>query len=53
MEKVRKTAGWKKFLNDSLILGVDEKSDATRAFLVTYEDMLRDVLKDAGAKVVR
>jgi putative tricarboxylic transport membrane protein len=52
-EKVRKTAGWKKFLSDSLLLNVDEKADQTRAFLITYEDKLRDVLKDAGAKVVR
>jgi putative tricarboxylic transport membrane protein len=53
MEKVRQTPGWKKFISDNLLLNVDEKSDATRAFLVNYENMLRDVLKDAGAKVVR
>jgi putative tricarboxylic transport membrane protein len=53
MEKVRKTAGWKKFLADNQLLNVDEKSDASRAFLVSYENMLRDVLKDAGVKVVR
>lgn len=52
-EKLRKTAGWKKFLADNQLLGVDEKSDASKKFLVTYEDMLRVVLKDAGAKVVR
>ena len=52
-EKVRKTAGWKKFLADNQLLNVDEKSDASKAFLGTYENMLRDVLKDAGAKVVR
>lgn len=52
-EKLRKTAGWKKFLADNQLLGVDEKSEASKKFLVTYEDMLRVVLKDAGAKVVR
>jgi putative tricarboxylic transport membrane protein len=52
-EKLRKTAGWKKFLADNQLLGVDEKSDASKKFLITYEDMLRVVLKDAGAKVVR
>ena len=51
-EKVRKTAGWKKFLADNQLLGVDEKSADTTKFLGTYEDMLRVVLKEAGAKVV-
>jgi putative tricarboxylic transport membrane protein len=52
-EKIRKTAGWKKFLSDNQLLGVDEKPDASRAFLIGYENMLRDVLKDAGVKVAR
>ena len=52
-DKLRKTAGWKKFLADNQLLGVEEKSDASKTFLETYEDMLRVVLKDAGAKVVR
>jgi putative tricarboxylic transport membrane protein len=52
-EKLRKTAGWKKFLADNQLLGVDEKSAESKKFLVAYEDMLRVVLKDAGAKVVR
>lgn len=52
-EKVRQTAGWKKFLTDSLLQNVNENSEASRKFLVGYENMLRDILKDAGAKVVR
>lgn len=52
-EKVRASAGWKKFLTDNQLLGVNEKADDSKKFLVTYEDMLRVVLKDAGAKVVR
>jgi len=52
-DKVRNTAGWKKFLQDNQLLGVSEKSEDSKKFLATYEDMLRGVLKDAGAKVVR
>jgi putative tricarboxylic transport membrane protein len=52
-EKVRQTAAWKKFLSDSLLQNVNENSAASRTFLVSYENMLRDILKDAGVKVVR
>jgi putative tricarboxylic transport membrane protein len=51
-DKVRNTAGWKKFLADNQLLGVSEKSEESKKFLGTYEDMLRVVLKEAGAKVV-
>jgi putative tricarboxylic transport membrane protein len=51
-DKVRNTAGWKKFLADNQLLGVNEKSADTTKFLGQYEDMLRVVLKEAGAKVV-
>lgn len=52
-DKVRKTAGWKKFLDDNQLENVNEKSAATRTFLTAYENQLRDILKEAGAKVVR
>jgi putative tricarboxylic transport membrane protein len=52
-EKLRTTAGWKKFLADSQLNNVDEKPDATRKFLGEYADQLRGILKEAGAKVVR
>src|SRR5215213_9387345 len=52
-EKLRKTAGWKKFLADSQLNNVDEKPEATRKFLAEYAEQLRGILKEAGAKVVR
>jgi putative tricarboxylic transport membrane protein len=52
-EKLRKTAGWKKFLTDSQLNDVDERPEATRKFLTAYADQLRGILKEAGAKVVR
>ena len=52
-EKLRQTAGWKKFLADSQLENVNEKSAQTRTFLTAYEEQLRGILKEAGAKVVR
>jgi putative tricarboxylic transport membrane protein len=52
-ERLRQTAGWKKFLVENQLEQVDENSAATRAFLVKYEDQLRGILKEGGAKVVR
>jgi putative tricarboxylic transport membrane protein len=52
-ERLRQTAGWKKFLAENQLEQVDENSAATRAFLVKYEDQLRGILKEGGAKVVR
>jgi putative tricarboxylic transport membrane protein len=52
-ERLRQTAGWKKFLVENQLEQVDENSAATRAFLVRYEDQLRAILKEGGAKVVR
>jgi putative tricarboxylic transport membrane protein len=52
-DKLRTTAGWKKFLADSQLNNVNEKSAQTRTFLTAYEDQLRGILKEAGAKVVR
>ena len=52
-DKLRASAGWKKFLADSQLENVNEKSAQTRTFLTSYEDQLRGILKDAGAKVVR
>ena len=53
LDKLRQTAGWKKFLADSQLENVNEKSGQTRTFLTAYEGQLRDILKEAGAKVVR
>ncbi len=52
-EKLRKTAGWKKWLADSQLNNVDEKPEATKKFLAAYAEQLRGILKEAGAKVVR
>lgn len=52
-ERLRQTDGWKKFLKENLLEQVNENSAATRAFLVTYENDLREILKQGGAKVVR
>jgi putative tricarboxylic transport membrane protein len=51
--KLRNTAGWKKFLADNQLDNVNEKSAQTRTFLTAYEEQLRSILKEAGAKVVR
>jgi putative tricarboxylic transport membrane protein len=52
-DKLRQSAGWKKFLADNQLENVSEKSAQTRTFLTSYEEQLRGILKDAGAKVVR
>ena len=52
-EKVTKTAGWQKFLTDNQLQGIYTKSAETKAFLDQYENQVRDILKEAGAKVVR
>jgi putative tricarboxylic transport membrane protein len=52
-DKVRQTAGWKKFLADSQLQNVNEKAAQTKTFLTAYEEQLRGILKEAGAKVVR
>jgi putative tricarboxylic transport membrane protein len=52
-DKLRKTAGWKKFLAENQLENVSEKSAQTRTFLTAYEEQLRSILKEAGAKVVR
>lgn len=51
--KLRQTAGWKKFLADNQLENVNEKSADTRKFLTAYEQQLRGILKEAGAKVVQ
>ena len=53
LDKLRQTAGWKKFLADSQLDNVNEKSAQTKTFLTAYEEQLRSILKEAGAKVVR
>lgn len=52
-EKLRQTAGWKKFLAENQLEQVDENSAASRKFLATYEEQLRLILKEGGVKVVR
>ena len=52
-DKLRQTAGWKKFLAENQLEQVNENSAAARAFLTNYEDQLRGILNEAGAKVVR
>lgn len=51
--KVSKTAQWKKFINESQLDGTFVGTAELKAFLATFENQLRDILKESGAKVVR
>jgi len=51
--KVSKTSAWQKVLNDSFLDGEYVKGGELRAFLTQFEGTLRDILKEAGAKIVR
>ena len=51
--KVSKTAQWQKFLNDSQLDGEFVAAAELKAFLGKFEGELREILKEAGAKVVR
>ncbi len=52
-QKVSQSALWKKYLDNSQLQGVYTKSAETKQFLDGYEKQVRDILKEAGAKVVR
>jgi putative tricarboxylic transport membrane protein len=52
-QKVSNSALWKKYLDNSQLQGVYTKSAETRKFIDGYEKQVRDILKEAGAKVVR
>jgi len=52
-QKVSRTANWQKFLVDSYFDGEVLKAAELKAFLASFEGQLRDILKEAGAKVVR
>jgi len=51
--KASKTAAWQKFLNESQLDGEFVKAEELKAFLTKFEGELREILKAAGAKVVR
>jgi putative tricarboxylic transport membrane protein len=51
--KASKTAGWQKFLTDSQLDGEFVKTADLKPFLAKFEGELREILKAAGAKVVR
>ena len=51
--KVSKTPGWQKFLTESQLDGEFVKAAELKAFLGQFEGTLREILKEAGAKVVR
>ena len=52
-EKVHNSAAWKKYVDDNYLEPDMHKSAATRAFLPTYEALIRDLMRDVGAKLVR
>jgi putative tricarboxylic transport membrane protein len=52
-QKVSNSAIWKKYLDNNQLQGIFTKSGETKAFLDSYEKQVRDILKEAGAKVVR
>jgi len=51
--KVTKKPAWQKFIHDSELDGEFVKAAEFKAFLGTFEGTLREILKEAGAKVVR
>jgi putative tricarboxylic transport membrane protein len=51
--KTSKTAGWQKFIDDSQLDGEFVKAADLRPFFTKFEGELREILKAAGAKVVR
>jgi putative tricarboxylic transport membrane protein len=51
--KVSRTPAWQKFLTESQLDGEFVKAADVQAFLGGFEAQLRDILKEAGAKVVR
>jgi putative tricarboxylic transport membrane protein len=51
--RATKTKAWQKFLTDSELDGEVVKGDDLKKFLASFENQLRDILKEAGAKVVR
>src|SRR5262249_12090541 len=51
--KASKTAAWQRFLTDSQLDGEFVKAAELKAFLAKFEGELREILKEAGAKVVR
>jgi len=51
--KASRTPAWQKFLTDSQLDGEFVKAADLKAFLAKFEGELREILKEAGAKVVR
>jgi putative tricarboxylic transport membrane protein len=51
--KATRTPAWQKFLADSQLDGEYVKSAELTAFLAKFEGQLREILKEAGAKIVR
>ena len=51
--KVSQTAPWKKFLTESQLDGEFVRAKDLKPFLTSFEGTLRNILKDAGVKVVR
>jgi putative tricarboxylic transport membrane protein len=51
--KASKTAAWQKFLNDSQLDGEFVKAAELKPFFTKFEGELREILKAAGAKIVR
>jgi putative tricarboxylic transport membrane protein len=51
--KVTKTPAWQKFIADNQLDGEFVKTAELKPFLDKFEGQLREILKEAGAKVVR
>jgi putative tricarboxylic transport membrane protein len=51
--KASKTAAWQKFLNESQLDGEFVKAAELKPFFTKFEGELREILKAAGAKIVR
>lgn len=51
--RASRTPAWQKFLTDSDLDGEYVRSAELKPFLASFENTLRDILKAAGAKVIR
>ena len=51
--KASRTPAWQKFLTESQLDGEFVKAAELKAFLAKFEGELREILKEAGAKIVR
>lgn len=52
-DKVNQSASWKKYVDSNYLEPDMHKAAATKAFLPGYETLIRDLMRETGAKIVR